>query len=157
MATSLIWHGVDEFKAGLDNAVADAYKAGQRGTNAAAALVDKTTKAKLALKTHRRGEPTNSAPGEPPALVSGQLRRSVLIVPAEPMGATAWVARVGPTAVYARIQELGGQLGANPRHGMWRRGTEGSLPARPYLEPAVRELIDSGALWAAFRSGYGRF
>lgn len=148
MATGLVWHGLGEFKAGLDKAVADAYKAGQRGANAAAALVDKTTKAKLTLKTHRRGEATNSLPGEPPALVSGQLRRSVLIVPAEPMGATAWVARVGPTAVYARIQELGGTTG---------RGGATTLPARPYLEPALKELIDSGALWAAFRSGYGRF
>jgi hypothetical protein len=145
MADGLIWHGVPEFKAALDKAVADAYKAGQRGANNAAALVDKTTKAKLAQTTHKRGTPTPSAPGEPPSLVSGQLRRSVLIVPATPRGATAWVAKVGPTAVYARIQELGGSAGTTV------------LPARPYLEPAVRELIDSGALWAAFRSGYASF
>lgn len=157
MAAGMVWHGVEEFKAALDRAVADAYKSGQRGANAAAALVEKTTKDKLRQKTHRRGTPTPSRPGEPPALVSGQLRRSVLIVPAQPTGKTAWTAKVGPTAVYARIQELGGQLAYNPRHGMWRKGQEGSLPARPFLEPSVQELIDSGALWAAFRSGYGQF
>lgn len=148
MATSLVWHGVDEFKAALDRAVADAYRAGQRGANAAAALVEATTKEKLRQTTHRRGTPTPSRPGEPPSLISGQLRRSVLIVPAEPRGATAWVAKVGPTAVYARIQELGGDTGRNGAS---------TLPARPYLEPAVKELIDSGALWAAFRSGYRSF
>lgn len=142
----LIWHGLAEFKAGLDKAVADTYQAGRRGANNAAALVDKTTKAKLSLSTHKRGTPTPSRPGEPPALISGQLRRSVTIVPAVPQGPTAWVAKVGPTAVYARIQELGGTAGRGSR-----------LPPRPYLDPAVKELVDSGALWAAFRSGYGRF
>jgi hypothetical protein len=141
MAESIIWHGLSEFKAGLDKAVAEAYKAGQRGANAAAALVDATTKAKLAESSHKRGTPTPSRPGEPPSLVSGQLRRSVTIVPAVPQGPTAWVAKVGPTAVYARVQELG--------------GGRSNLPERPYLNPAVKQLVDSGALWAAFRSGYG--
>ena len=146
MASSLIWHGLPEFKAALDKAVADAHKAGQRGANAAAALVSRTTQDKLRQTTHKRGTPTPSRPGEPPSLVSGQLRRSVKIVPAERRGPTAWVSKVGPTAVYARIQELGGTA-----------GNGATLPARPYLEPAVKEVVDSGALWAAFRSGYERF
>jgi len=145
MADGMIWHGIPEFKAALDKAVADAYKAGQRGANNAAALVDKTVKAKLSLTTHKRGTPTPSRPGEPPSLISGQMRRSVLIVPAVPYGATAWKSQVGPTAVQSRVQELGGSTGTTV------------LPARPYLEPSVKELIDSGALWLAFRSGYGSF
>jgi phage gpG-like protein len=142
----IVWHGVREFNAALDKAVTEAYAAGRKGANNAAALVSKTTQEKLRKTTHKRGTPTPSRPGEPPSLVSGQLRRSMKIVPAVPLGATAWKAEVGPTAAYARIQELGGTTG---------RG--GELPARPYLEPSVQELIDSGALWAAFRSGYGSF
>lgn len=141
----IVWHGLSEFKAGLDKAVAEAYKAGQRGANNAAVLVEKATKAKLATTTHKRGTPTPSRPGEPPSLISGQLRRSVTIVPAVPQGATAWVSKVGPTAVQSRVQELGGSTG------------RAVLPARPYLEPSVRELIDNETLWLAFRSGYARF
>ena len=146
MAEGIVWHGLAEFKAAMDKAVKDARAAGKRGTNNAAALVAKTTQEKLRTTTHKRGTPTPSRPGEPPSLVSGQLRRSVKIVPAVPQGPTAWKAQVGPTAVYARIQELGGTT-----------GNGSTLPPRPYLDPAVQELIDSGALWAAFRSGYPRF
>ena len=146
MAGGMVWHGVAEFNAALDKAVKGAYEAGRKGANNAAKEVAKATQEKLRSSTHKRGTPTPSRPGEPPSLVSGQLRRSVKIIPAVPYGATAWKSQVGPTAVYARIQELGGVT-----------GNGATLPARPYLEPAVRELIDSGALWAAFRSGYGRF
>lgn len=152
MAGGLVWHGVREFNAALDKAVAEARVAGERGANAAAALVARTTQDKLRLTTHRASEPTPSRPGEPPSLVTGQLRRSVKIVPAVPRGATAWVAQVGPTAVYARIQELGGELPKSIYSAMYKAPV--TLPARPYLEPSVKELIDSGALWAAFRSGW---
>lgn len=154
---TLVWHGTAEFDRALQRLVADASQAARRGANAAALTVATRTKEKLTTSSHRRGEPTPSRPGEPPSLVTGTLRRSIKTVPAEPQGATGWAAKVGPTAAYGRIQELGGTLGYNPRHGMWRKGMEGSLPARPYLAPAVQELIDSGALWAAFRSGWDRF
>lgn len=153
----LAWHGVAEFDAALQRLKVEANRACQRGANNAAKLVASETKKKLTTTTHPKGTPTPSRPGEPPSLVTGTLRRSVVIVPAVPLGGTAWMAQVGPTAAYARIQELGGKLGYNPRHGMWRHGLEGSLPARPYLVPTVEKLIADGSLWAAFASGWDRF
>lgn len=140
------WEGLDAFKGALDAVKAHAEVACRAGANEAAKLVASRTARKLATTTHKKGTPTPSAPGQPPSLVTGTLRRSVKIVPAVPVGSGTWQSSVGPTAVYARVQELGGQTG---RHGATR------LPARPYLEPALREVITSGELWAAFRSGWG--
>lgn len=97
--------------------------------------VVKAAQLELTRKTHRAGTPTPSAPGEPPALVTGTLRRSVIATPPEPAGPARWTASAGGTVVYARIQELGGQAG---------RGS--LLPARPYLRPATQALTESGAL-----------
>jgi phage gpG-like protein len=74
---------------------------------------------------HARGTPTTSRPGSPPDVVTGTLRRSIVSdsPQRDGLGVTG---RVYPTAVYARIQELGGQT---------RRGT---LPARPYMAPALK-------------------
>lgn len=143
--TQLVWHGLEGFDAGMQRLVASAGQACRRGANNAAQLVASETKAKLTTSSHRKGTPTPSRPGEPPSLVSGTLRRSVKIVPAQPVGGTAYKAQVGPTAVYARVQELGGDTGTT------------FLPARPYLQPTVEMLIASRALWAAFASGWERF
>lgn len=153
MAFKLV--GVSEFQAALRKSVADADRGARMAAVRAAAAVEVAAKRKLGASSHSKGTPTPSKPGQPPSLITGTLRRSVRSFPAERVGANAWQTQVGPTAVYARIQELGGTLGANPRHGMWRRPA--TLPARPYLTPAVRELIDSGELWTAFRSGWERF
>jgi len=57
------------------------------------------------------------------------LRRSVNVTGPESVGATGWQGEVGPTAVYGRIQELGGIAGHGSR-----------LPARPYMKPAWDEV-----------------
>jgi phage gpG-like protein len=89
----------------------------------------------LGLTEHSLGTPTPSQPGQPPSLVTGQLRRSVVMVPK----GRAHV-QVGATTVYARIHELGGNAGRN--HASY-------LPPRPYLKPALRKLSESGALTKA--------
>jgi len=84
------------------------------------------TKRTLATSSHGRRTPTPSNPGEPPSMISGNLMRSIAVQ--GPVGlAGAWEASVGPTAVYGRIQELGGRTG---------RGHRTTLPPRPYLEPS---------------------
>lgn len=96
-------------------------------TGLAAHLVERNTKTLLAQKSHPRRTPTPSQPGEPPAAITGTLMRSVTV--RGPTGAAGtYRASVGPTVIYGRIHELGGQAG---RH----RATR--LPARPYLAPAV--------------------
>lgn len=122
--------------------------AGPGGQAAAAAMAlegERAIKTKLSTYSHGKGTPTPSPPGQPPAIVTGTLRRSVITQP--PLGGGGrWVATVGPTVVYARIQELGGDTGRN-------HATH--LPARPYVHPAIEQLRVSGQLntvaAAAFR------
>jgi len=80
----------------------------------------------LMLKEHAKGTPTPSAPGEPPAMITGGLKASVRIEPPRILSPGLVKGRVGPTKPYSRIQELGGEAG----HGA-------KLPKRPYLKPAL--------------------
>jgi hypothetical protein len=112
-------------------------------------LVDVT----LTLTTHAAGQRTMSAPGTPPALVTGTLRRSAAIVPAVPAGTRA-AASCRVAAVYARIQELGGDVSvkrakvlANKRTGQVF-GRHVRLPARPYMKPTRDLLVSGGRLRA---------
>jgi len=74
---------------------------------------------------HARGTPTPAPPGNPPAVVTGTLRRSFVASEPERSG-FGWSGQVYPTEVYARIQELGGVAGY------------AHLPARPYMAPSLR-------------------
>lgn len=103
----------------------------------------KAAQLELTRKTHTAGTRTPSAPGEPPALVTGTLRRSFIATPPIQAGPARYLADVGGTAIYTRIQELGGVTG---------RGT--TLPARPALQPAVRKLAESGVLTAVAAKAY---
>lgn len=122
---SVIWHGITEAKGALDAMSARMEAATQRATREALHLIERRTKEKLAEKTHQRGTPTPSGAGEPPALITGNLRRSIRVSGPE-REMEGWRGHVGPTAAYGRAQELGG----GPRN----------LPARPYLRPSLDEL-----------------
>lgn len=109
----------------------------------------------LRATTHRRGTVTPSQPGQPPALVTGTLRRSARIIPARAAGPRA-VSQVTVSAVYARIQELGGVVEAKrapflrfqyPK-GKWHSVKSVRLPARPYMKPTRDVLLASGQLQA---------
>lgn len=105
----------------------------------------------LVRYTHPPRTKTPSPPGAPPALVTGTLRRSVRVEPAA--GLVRATARVAPHTVYARIQELGGHI--YPVRAKALRWVEDGtvhfarhvyLPPRPYMAPALRETVASGAL-----------
>lgn len=81
----------------------------------------------LSLGSHPPGTPTGSPPGSPPWRISGALAGSVHVEPVVEETPDVWSGRVGPTAVYGRIQELGGVAG---------RGHRTTLPPRPHLKPA---------------------
>lgn len=119
-----------------DAALARKAEAVQRATWAASReginLVVRAVKRTLRTYTHPEGEPTNSPPGQPPALVTGNLMRSVK--PRGPyMGKRPFqvVSEAGPTIVYGRIQELGGVTG---------KGHRTHLPPRPYQRPATNRV-----------------
>jgi hypothetical protein len=83
----------------------------------------------LTRKTHPPGTPTPSVPPEPPALVTGNLRRSAQDRLPVRIGRAIWEGALRMTAAYARIQALGGWAG---------RDHASYLPPRDYITPAVR-------------------
>jgi hypothetical protein len=116
--------GVSEVKAALDRIVAQSTAASVRIVKRAEAVVEANAKRQLKLKGHKRGTPTDSAPGEPPSTISGTLGRSIRSDVPSLSGFVA-TGRVYPTAVYARIQELGGN----------------GLPPRPYMQPGYEASL----------------
>jgi phage gpG-like protein len=116
--------------------------------DAAAKQVREDIVDQLMLKEHAKGTKTPSSPGEPPAMITGRLKASVRATPATPIGLTRAEAKVGPTAPYSRIHELGGTAG----HGA-------HLPARPYVAPGLAKARPKlraifRAMWSA--TGIGR-
>jgi phage gpG-like protein len=106
------------------------------GLELVAELAEHAVVEQLTLRSHDPGTPTPSAPGQPPALVTGALADSV--THRGPTGAAGrYEVVVGATTAYARIHELGGRTG---------RGHHTVLPPRPYLHPAwlaaQRDMLD---------------
>lgn len=102
----------------------------ERAIKAKLSVTDSTGEEKRDSKGRfQKRERGASLPGEPPHLQSGDLRRSVQVDGPESLGLGRWYSDVGPTIIYARIQELGGEAG----HAI--------LPARPYVAPALDESI----------------
>lgn len=102
-------------------------------------VVEVSIKGQLRLKSHPPRTPTPSLAGEPPALITGYLMRSVFGEGPYWAGVEVY-GLVLPKAVYARIHELGGITGAGHRT---------VLPPRPYVTPGaiaarvrVREIFD---------------
>lgn len=138
----IVLQGLTAFTGALTAVQAKQVAATGAATRKALHLIERKTKEKLAETSHKRGTPTPSAPGDPPSLVSGALRRSIQVEGPAPTGPIGWEGKVGPTMEYARIQELGGTAG----------GAE--LPARPYQAPALADAMPEIAeiyaeAWAA--------
>lgn len=126
---ALTVEGIPEVQAALKAMLAKARQANRNTVREVGQTLEKATKRTLTTSSHPRGTPTPSMPGEPPSLVSGNLRRSVLTRGPYSTG-DGYSVTVGPTAIYSRIHELGGETG---------RGVQ--LPARPYLGPAWESVL----------------
>jgi phage gpG-like protein len=126
----VIVSGVHQFGAALQAIVAKQQAATRAATAKLLHMIEAEAKTQLTTSSHRKGTPTPSAPGEPPSLITGNLRRSITVDGPHPAGITGWQGEVGPTAEYGRIQELGGIAGAH----------DSILPARPYMQPAWEKV-----------------
>lgn len=132
-------------RAGM-KAMAEAVDAATRTATATGAhLIEAEIKKRLTTSSHPKGTPTPSMPGEPPSLVSGQLRRSIRVEGPRKLGPGMYQARIGPTAAYSRVQELGGMAG---------RGRASRLPPRPYVAPALKALVADGRLARAYSDAW---
>lgn len=137
--------GLDEARARLTTAAARLDSATKSATVAAASTVQIAILNELRKSSHQKGTVTPAAPGQPPSLITGTLLRSIVLK--GPVGsAGVYTAEIGPSAVYGRIQELGGDTG---------RGHRTHLPARPYVAPAwakvsaeIPEIYTSAWAWA---------
>lgn len=140
--------GLDAFDASVDAMVAAVAAATGPATAKAAHLVQGRVVEALSKTAHKRGTKTPSEPGQPPSKIDGTLARSEAVEGPEEVGFGHYVAAVGPTVIYGRIQELGGKAG----HGA-------TLPARPSLFPTVEAseadiLAIAEAEWAKALSGF---
>lgn len=129
-------------------------------------LMTAQTKITLTRYSHEEGTPTPSPEGEPPAIISDDLRES--IIPLPPVGSgPVWSVIVGGTVVYARIQELGGDIYPKNSGGWLANKSTGqvfltpysakdhvTLPPRPYLKPTAEEIIASGKATQAACRGW---
>jgi hypothetical protein len=130
-------------------------------------LMTAETKLTLSQMSHEEGSPTPSPPGAPPALITGALRNSVVPLPPVGFGVRWWVI-VGGTTVYARIQELGGEIHPGASGWLANRNTGQifvspytssqsiTLPPRPYLKPTAEKIIADGRATRAAVQGWLR-
>lgn len=121
--------GVDDFAAAIDALEQRIVSATRKATKDGMSLLQRRAHSRLSRYYHPPHTPTPSAPGEPPARINGHLRGSLSPTGPVPTG-SGFSGQLGPTAVYSRIQELGGRAG---------RGHSVTLPPRPYLAPTVRD------------------
>jgi phage gpG-like protein len=120
--------------------------AGRDAANAGAQSLADAMTHKLSMRGHSRGTPTPSAPGTPPARVSGRLAGSVTASPASG-GGGVWTAHSGPHGViYEAIQNYGGVAGRNHT---------AHLPPRPYTAKDSDRSAASRAATDAFHRAMG--
>ena len=128
--------------------------AAEAAANAMADVFRPAVQAVLTARSHGFSTKTPSAPGTPPAAISGALAASMMNEPAVMTGPADAMARSGPTTRYSRIQELGGPMVAHSPRGMrwqeppgvWHRSMAHSLPARPYMKPTLETQASDGTL-----------
>ncbi|EOD66908.1 hypothetical protein [Amycolatopsis vancoresmycina] len=123
--------GLDELRASLVASIGRADELTRVATVTGLGLIETSIKEQLRKSSHQKGTPTPAAPGQPPSLITGNLMRSMAL--RGPVGGDGrYAGAVGPTAVYSRIQELGGVCGRNRTV---------RLPTRPYVTPGAEEAI----------------
>lgn len=121
--------GVPRWERSVDELVARLSEATYLATNYALHLLEANEKVALSTYPHPPGTKTPSpAWVGPVGLISGHLRRGVRVDGPWQVSMTRVEGEVGPTAVYARIHELGGFTG---------RGHRTYLPPRPYHRPTL--------------------
>jgi hypothetical protein len=145
-----------DWNAALDVLIGASDLQAQEASLEGAQEIRDVARGKLTALSHTWDTFSPSQPGEPPAMISGDLAASM---DARLMtGDEAWVgptAGYGRTGDYARIQELGGGMHGHPwmrffLEGRWWERHFIELPPRPYLEPSTEDVIASGRLFTIY-------
>jgi hypothetical protein len=130
-----------------DLAAADAPLAACKALGRAGETVIKAT---LSLTSHGVGTRTPSAPGSPPARVSGRLADSFLLTPSALLGPGVASCAAGSTLIYAPVHQFGPvTIRSHGSYPLRNKATgqvfgyQVTIPRRPYIEPAMR-LLEAG-------------
>ena len=147
MSGSITVTGVAELTRALQAMAARVEAATPVAVKAAGDLLKAKAQTELSRTSHAPGTPTPSVAPQPPSKITGHLHDTWDVLGPTAIGAAIWHEEIGPTAVYARIQELGGDTG---------RGHATTLPARPYLRPAFEAWMRDPATREVFAKGWAR-
>jgi hypothetical protein len=136
-----------EWEAAVDEWIVLAAEQGRSANHDGAESIQRVSR-QLLDRWHPPFTATPSAPGEPPASISGTLAASFIVTD------DADSSEIGPTTVYGREQELGGPMEGHPYMNFfwegrwWHKRFIDLAPGvgRPTLKPATEEVIDSGEL-----------
>lgn len=134
-----IW---SEVFAGID---AQAKVKGSKLLTMLATAIEKQAKINASVGSHRYGTPTPARPGTGPAVISGNLRRSLTHEPVRMLGPGHWQTRVGtgvgfyPSYGSAKSRTPANKYGYYLEHGL-RNGS-----TYPFLLPAFRHVTTTGA------------
>lgn len=147
-----------KWEASLDYLVLLFHERGRDATLKGAEEIRDVARVKLTSDYHAPDTWTPSAPGSPPAAISGALAASMTALMMT--DTEAWV---GPTdsarsfnGPYGRIQELGGEMHGHPMMHFfradegWHHRTFVELPSRPFLYPSTVDVVESGRLTAIY-------
>lgn len=102
--------------------------------------------------------------GDKPNTVSGHLQQSIMFL--RPVTQTApgrYTTKIGPTAIYSRVIELGDTIHGNPllawwdaQEARWQRRHQVTVPPRPFFTPARMSLAPKmeSIFYAAWREAW---
>lgn len=115
-------------------------------------VIERQAKINASAGAHRYGTPTPASPGTGPAVISGNLRRSLTHTALALVGPSAWETRVGTAVGFypgygnnrTPANKYGYYLEKSPRYGA----------PFPFLEPAFRYAVGAPAK-SIYRSVYG--
>jgi hypothetical protein len=120
MAGGIEISGVPGFEASIDALIAAAQAAALRGVTAGAHLIEAQAKQSM------------NGPG--PQVQTGTLRRSINVIDTTTLGGGSYQARIAPTVIYGRRQELG-------FHGVDSIGRHYNQRGRPYLSTGLNRSL----------------
>jgi hypothetical protein len=125
---------------------------GPRALTALANVIERQAKINVSTGAHAYGTPTPARPGTGPAVISGNLRRSLTHTPLKLVGPSIWETRVGTGVGFypgygknrTPANKYGYYLEKAPRYGA----------PFPFLEPAFRYAVGAPAR-VIYESVYG--
>ena len=120
MAGGISIEGIPGFEASIDALISAAQEAARTAVMTGAHLIEAQAKQSM------------NGPG--PNVQTGTLRRSINVVDTTSLGAGSYQARIAPTVIYGRRQELG-------FHGQDSRGRTYNQRGRPYLSTGLHRSL----------------